>query len=67
MTEDQAATAWESMLTDANGAAPADSQPRTLRQHAYVSLRTAGLLIVATLAILVLFPAVLAAQAALVR
>ena len=65
MTVDQAATAWESMLTDANDAAPAVGRRRTLRGHAVVALRTTALLILAALAILVLLPAALAAQATL--
>ena len=63
MTVDQAVTAWESMLIDANGTAPAVSHSRALRGHAVVALRTTALLILAALAILVLLPA-LAAQAA---
>ena len=64
MTVDPAVTAWESMLTDANGSAPAVSRPSTLRGHAVVVLRTTVLLVLAALAILVLLPAALAAQAA---
>ena len=63
MTVDQAVSAWESMLTDANGTAPAASRPSTLLAHAVVALRTIALLILAALAILVLLPA-LAASAA---
>ena len=64
MTVDQAVTAWESMLTDANGTARAVSRRHALRGHGVVALRTTLLLIVASLAILVLLPAALAAQAA---
>lgn len=64
MTVDQAAAAWESMLTDANGTAPAASRPSAPRSHAFVALRTIALLILAALAILVLLPAALAAQSA---
>lgn len=64
MTVDPAVTAWESMLTDANGSVPAVSRPSTLRGQAVVVLRTTVLLVLAALAILVLLPAALAAQAA---
>lgn len=64
MTMDQATEAWETMLIDANGAAPAVSRPSTLRGHVVVVVRTTALLILASLAILVLLPAALAAQAA---
>jgi len=64
MTVDQAAVAWESMLTDANGTAPAASRPSTLRDHAVVALRMTALLLLAGLAILVLLPAAIAAQSA---
>jgi hypothetical protein len=63
MTVDQAMTAWESMLTDANGTAAAAARPTTVRGYAIVAFRTAVLLILAALAILVLLPAALAAQA----
>jgi hypothetical protein len=64
MTVDQAAAAWETMLIDASGTAPADSRQRTPRSPMVVALRTIALLILASLAILVLLPAALAAQAA---
>lgn len=64
MTVNQAVNAWESMLTHANGAAPAASGPSTLRSPVVVALRTTALLALAGLAILVLLPAALAAQAA---
>lgn len=63
MTVDQAVTAWESMLTDANGAAPAATPQSASQGNAVVALRTTALLILAALAILVLLPAALAAQA----
>lgn len=63
MTVDQAVTAWDTMLTDANGTAPAVSRRDTLRGQALMALRTTVFLILAALAILVLLPA-LAAQAA---
>ena len=63
MTVDQAATAWEAMLDDANSTEPARGRSRPMRGHAVVALRTTGLLILAALAILVLLPAALAAQA----
>ena len=65
MTVDQAVSAWESMLTDANVTEPAPSRSGLLRGHAVVALRTTVLLILAALAILVLLPAALAAQATL--
>ena len=63
MTVDQAATAWEAMLDDANSTEPARGRSTSVRGHAVVALRTTGLLILAALAILVLLPAALAAQA----
>jgi hypothetical protein len=65
MTVDQALTAWESMLTDANVAEPAPSRSGALRGNAILALRTTVSLILAALAILVLLPAALAAQATL--
>jgi hypothetical protein len=65
MTVDQALTAWESMLTDANVTEAASSRSGLLRGHAGVVLRTTVRLILAALAILVLLPAALAAQASL--
>lgn len=62
MTVDQANTAWESMLTEANGTAPAAGPSSTLWAHAIVALRTTAFLVLAAVAILVLLPAVLAAQ-----
>ena len=64
MTVDQAVTAWESMLAAANNLAPVASRRRTGVRHAAVVVRTSVLLILASLAILVLLPAALAAQAA---
>lgn len=65
MTVDQAVTAWESMLTDANGTTPADPRPSSRRDLTIVALRTTVLLILAALAILVLLPAALSAQTAM--
>ena len=65
MTEDQAVSAWESMLIDANGSTPAGPRPSGRRDVAIVALRTIVLLLLAVLAILVLLPAVLSAQTAL--
>ena len=65
MTVDQAISAWESMLADANATEPADRPPTTIRGHAAGALRTAVLLILAAVAILVLLPAALAAQGVL--
>jgi hypothetical protein len=65
MTVDQAFSAWESMLTDANVTEPASSRSGPLRGHAVVALRTTVLVVLAALAILVLLPAALAAQATL--
>lgn len=64
MAVDQAVTAWESMLTDANGITPAVRRPGSRRDLAVVAFRTIVLLILAALAILVLLPAALAAQTA---
>jgi hypothetical protein len=64
MTVDQARTAWESMLIDANGTTPADPRPSGRRDLAVFALRTTVLLTLAMLAILVLLPAVLTAQIA---
>ena len=64
MTVDQAASAWESMLIDTNVTAPAVGPSSRPWSQLIVATRTAGLLILAILAILVLLPAVLAAQAA---
>lgn len=61
---DQATAAWESMLTDANGNEPMIATHGTVRGNAVVALRTIVLLILAALAILVLLPAALVAQAA---
>ena len=65
MIVDQAVTAWESMLTDANDSASAVGRRGTLRGtlrgHAVGALRTTALLVLAALAILVLLPAALAA------
>jgi hypothetical protein len=60
---DQAVSAWEAMLTDANDAA-AGGRRGTLRGHTVAALRTTVLLILAAVAILVLLPAALVAQAA---
>jgi hypothetical protein len=65
MTVDQSLTAWEAMLTDANVTEPASRRSGALRGHAIVVLRTSVLLVLAMLAILVLLPAALAAQAPL--
>jgi len=64
MTVDQAVTAWESMLAAANDLAPAASRRRRVGRHAAGVVRTSVLLMLASLAILVLLPAALAAQAA---
>ena len=66
MTVDQAGIAWESMLVDANDTPPPASRRRSVGRHVIVALRTAAFLILAALAILVLLPAALAAQAAFV-
>ena len=65
MTVDQAATAWEAMLTDANVTEPAPSRSGALRGTAIFALRTTVFLVLAALAILVLLPAALSAQATL--
>ena len=64
MPVDQAVTAWETMLTDANGITPVDPRPSSRRDLTVVALRTTVLLILAALAILVLLPAALAALTA---
>ena len=64
MTMDRAGIAWESMLIDANDTAPPATRRRVLGRHVIVALRTTVLLILAALAILVLLPAALVAQAA---
>jgi hypothetical protein len=61
---DQATTAWETMLAEANRTVPADTRLSTLRGPAFVALRMTVLLILAALAILVLLPAALVAQSA---
>ena len=66
MTVDQAAREWESMLTDANGAGPVPRRSRARRGHAAVVVRTTVFLILASLAILVVLPAMLGAQATFV-
>ena len=63
MTVDQATAAWESMLAIANDDTPATTRT-ALRRPAIVAIRTTVLLILAALAILVLLPAALVAQAA---
>jgi hypothetical protein len=65
MTVDQAATAWESMLCDANVTGPPPRRSGPLRGHAVVAMRTTVFVILAALAILVLLPAALTAQASL--
>jgi len=62
MTVDQALSAWESMLADANATEPPARPPATMRAHAAGALRTIVFLILAAVAILVLLPAALAAQ-----
>ena len=62
MTVDQAASAWDAMLADANQNAPAVSRRRTLGGLAIGALRTIALLVMVALAILVALPAMLAAQ-----
>lgn len=62
MTVDQAVSAWDTMLADANETAPAASQLRTIRGLAIGALRTIGLLVLVAMAILVLLPAMIAAQ-----
>lgn len=64
MTLEQATSAWESMLTDANSDEAAFTHRSGVRGHAIVAFRTIALLILAALAILVLLPAALVAQAA---
>ena len=64
MTMDQAVFAWESTPTTNTGSAPA-ARPRSTRSgHLVAVLRTAVLLVIAILAILVLLPAAIAAQTA---
>lgn len=63
MTVDQAITAWDAMLIDANPTATPISRRAALRGQAIGAIRTTVLLVLAALAILVLLPA-LAAQAA---
>jgi len=53
------------MLTETNGPADAVSRRHSLRGPVIVALRTIGFLLVAALAILVLLPAALTAQAAI--
>lgn len=62
MTVDQAATTWETMLADANEIAPPISRRRAASGLAFGALRTIALLVTVALAILVLLPAMLAAQ-----
>jgi hypothetical protein len=62
LTVDQALIAWESMLSDANQTMPAVGRGVTLRRLAFSALRTTMLLILVALAILVLLPAMIAAQ-----
>jgi len=64
MTVDQARSAWESMLADAHDSPAPDRGRRALRGPLVVVLRTSILLVIAALAILVLLPAVIAAQGA---
>jgi hypothetical protein len=64
MTVDQAGIAWEAMLVDANDSPRPATRRRSLGRHVMVALRTTALLILAALAILVLLPAALVAQAA---
>ena len=65
MTVEQPMSAWETMLTEANGATPT-AGTRSARLHTAIgAVRTIGFLLLATLAILVLLPAALTAQAAL--
>ena len=65
MTVNQAINAWEAMLADANATEHSVGPPTTMLGHALVAFRTAVLLVLATVAILVLLPAALAAQALL--
>ena len=62
MTVDQAATTWDTMLADANQTAPATGRRGIMRGLAIGGLRTIGLLVLVALAILVLLPAMIAAQ-----
>lgn len=62
MTVDQAAGTWETMLADANELAPSMSRRPNARGLAIGALRTIVLLVTVMLAILVLLPAMLAAQ-----
>jgi hypothetical protein len=64
MTMDRAVTAWESTLTAETGSARPASRRSIWSGHLVAVLRTTVLLVIATLAILVLLPAAIAAQAA---
>ncbi len=65
MTVEHAASAWETMLTEANGTSAAASSRSALQRSVIGALRTISFLLLATLAILVLLPAALTAQAAM--
>jgi hypothetical protein len=64
MTMEQAVTAWQSTPTTNTGSARAASRRSTWGGHAVTLLRISALLGIAILAILVLLPAAIAAQAA---
>lgn len=65
MTVEQPVSAWETMLTEANGTTAIPGSRSARQRTAIDALRTIGFLVLATLAILVLLPAALTAQAAM--
>jgi hypothetical protein len=65
VAEDPAVSAWESMLIETHGTADAVSRRDSLHGPVIVALRTIAFLLIAALAILVLLPAALTAQAAI--
>lgn len=64
MTMEQAATAWQSTSITETVPARAAGRRSTWSGHAVAVLRTTALLVIAILAIFVLLPAAIAAQAA---
>jgi hypothetical protein len=66
MTVDQAEYTWESTPYIDSGAARPAGRRGLSRGHVVAVLRTTAFLLIATLAILVLLPAAIAAQAAFV-
>ena len=65
MTIDRAVSAWEAMLNETNDTAEAVSPRSAFRERGVVALRMIAFLFIAALAILVLLPAALTAQAAM--